>query len=643
MKHPAFPHLANPTSATLISVFACVLGAWAQIATIPFTEEAVARGVNYPVDQVWDVVPFGEGLAFIDLDQDGDDDLVVLGRADGLLGVFENLGNGTFVDRSGQTGIPLLPRHSGISAADFDLDGDMDLFLTRWEAPNHLFRNMGGFQFSDVSVEAGIQGLATDTTTGSGWADLDGDTYLDLAVGTRNNVNYLFHNNGDGSFTDTAVAQGVAQTVDPAFQLSFFDFDKDLDPDLYISNDRGMLSCPVFHNYLFENQNGQLVDITDASQTHSCTDSMTVTLGDFTGNGFQDIYVTSQDLGNSLLMNQGDGTFADHTQVAAVGSFTTGWGAVFFDYDHDGFQELYVCNMFDPNRFYRHGGSWPCNDIGPALGIANPAESYAIATADIDQDGDLDLALSSRDEPIRIYINHSGNLGNWVQFHVAGQGSDAAAIGARIDITHGPKSQLREVIAGSNYKSQNSLRQHFGLGSSTSLDQLTVTWRNGEFRTLTNLPGNAIWTLFPNEKLGDANGDNLRDALDFQAMLTCRGQSFQPGCEVLDFDGDSALTVADVDAFLLRSDTDFLDCNSNSSHDWREIFLQPDLDLNHNLALDACECLADLDANGTVDQTDLHLGLPLWGSAKSMADLDFNNQTNVLDYVRICSSQGPCP
>ena len=624
----------------LIGNFCCLLHAGTPFPA--FTEESAARGVQYQVDQLWDTVPFGEGLGFLDLDDDGDDDLVVLGQASGLVGVYENLGNGFFNDRSMTTGIPLIPQTSGVTAADYDRDGDLDLYISRWAQENRFYRNLGHFQFEDVTGQAGVGGSKTGKTTGCSFGDFNGDGYLDLAVGNRESPNYLFMNQGDGTFVDVALAQGVQQPADPAFQISFFDFDRDNDADLYISNDRGMLNCPTFHNYLFENVNGQYMDITESSGTHSCTDSMTVTIGDFTANGWQDLYVTSQSLGNTLMQNMGDGTFSDDTKVAGVGSYTTGWGAVFVDFDNDTFLELYVCNMFEANRFYMHQGAWPCTDIGPDLAIADAGESYAVAASDIDNDGDVDLALSNRGDPIRIFINRSGHLGHWVKFDVMGKGPDRWAIGANIDIHHNGKHQVREVIAGSNYKSQNSLWQHFGLASDTVLDQVTVTWLGGSQRTLTNYPVDQSWRLYPQEKLGDADRNSILDFEDFRAMMTCAAGAFAPGCEVFDMDGNAVINIGDVDLFLGQLKGGVLDCDGDKTHDWRQIFLQPDLDLNTNGALDLCECLADLDQNGTVDLADIHLAAVLWGGGMSLADLDFDGTTNVLDFARFTNALGAC-
>lgn len=640
-------HFCKLVGGQLIKTFgSCLLLASSvyagELPLIPFSEQATQRGVTYLVTQEWANMPFGEGLGFIDLDGDGDDDLVTLGDAGGKVGIFENNGDGYFTDRSNQSAIPFLPKMSGVAAADFDQDGDLDLYITRWEGSNALLKNNGQMVFEDITLAAGVAGDVLSTTTGCAWGDYNKDGFPDLVVSNRNSANHLYKNRGDGTFEDVAVAQGIDQPLDPTFQISFFDFDRDQDPDLYISNDRGMLACLTYHNYLFENVDGNFVDITDASGTHSCTDSMTVTLGDFSGNGMQDIYVTSQNLGNSLLENNGDGSFTDHAVLAGVASYEIGWGAVFFDYNHDGFQELYVCNMAAPNRFYHHNGNWPCEDLSSSLKIDDQGESYSVATSDIDGDGDLDFALSNRAGPIQIFVNNSGGLGNWVQFDVVGTGADRWAIGTNIDINHDGKLQTREIIAGSNYKSQNSLTLHFGIGASTQIDTVNVFWPNGQQRSLTNMPANQEWRIFPQAKLGDSNLDGFWDASDFTAMLACKGDSLVPGCEGLDMDGNGKIDLVDVDAFLMRVTKQVSDCDSNTQADWRQIFLDPSLDLNQNLRLDLCECLPDLNNNGQVNLNDLLMGLPQWRTGPSPSDLDFNGTTDIRDFTRFPNSYGDC-
>jgi hypothetical protein len=285
---------------------------------VAFTEEAIARGVSYNIEQP---DTFGSGLAFVDLDNDADPDLVVIGRTTTgvgpILGVYENDGAGAFIDRSvAYLQIPQLRMASGVTAADYDADGDLDLYISVWLQPNVLLRNNGNFSFTDVSAPAGLNDAGAGA--GCGWGDYDGDGWLDVYVPNRTGTNLptgepstipnrLFRNLG-GTFIDVAAALGVAEGDSRSFQASFFDFDRDADADLYLVNDKGLSSGCQWRSRFWENVGGALVDISLESRTDGCVDGMCIALGDFDRNGLQDIYVTNLPFGNQLYLNNGDGT-----------------------------------------------------------------------------------------------------------------------------------------------------------------------------------------------------------------------------------------------------------------------------------------------------------------------------------------------
>ena len=467
----------------------------------PFTEEAIARGIDYFVNQG---TSDGSGVAFADLDNDGDPDLIVIGGNGGLIGVYENDGTGTFLDRSAGNGIPLIIGTSGVVAGDYDGDGDLDLYFSNHIVPNVLARNDGNFQFTDVSVVAGVDDAGPGT--GCTWGDYDNDGWIDLYVANRSIPsakdshaipNRLYHNLGNGTFEDVAAALGVDVDVWPSgltYQAIFFDFDNDADADLYLSTDKGMKN-PA-HNWLFENVDGSFIDVGFISGAQVQIDSMGVAVGDFDGNLFQDLYCTNTPSGNPLLLNQGNGTFFESSGIAGVEALQLGWGALFFDYDNDGHQDLYVCNMYDPNRLYRNGGSWPCVDVAEALAMDDAGRSFGVATADIDNDGDLDLVVQNDMEKIRLYINHEGEKRRWIKFNIVGQGHNHFAIGAQVRVRVGSVWRLREILAGGNgYKGQNELTVHFGLDDALMVDEVVVTWPGGDTRTLKNFETNRTWRI----------------------------------------------------------------------------------------------------------------------------------------------------
>ncbi len=606
-----------------VAPMAALLASSAALAGAPsgFTEEAQSRGLSYLTvqDPMFFAEDWGTGLAFADLDDDGDADVVVVGRPDAVVGIFENTG-GAFISRSVQNGVAPVPSATGVIAGDYDRDGDLDLFISAGRSylffpndptPNRLLRNEGGFMFTDVTVAAGLDD--DGPAYGCAWSDFDTDGWLDLYVANRFTPNRLFRNLGDGTFEDVAVSLGVDRDEDPTFQASFFDFDRDGDADLYLATDRGE-ECDEWKNHLFENVGGTFVNITEDSGTEACIGSMCIALGDFEGNGFQDIYVTNTVAGNVLLMNQGDGTFAREEVAAGVVSNALGWGAHFFDYDHDTILDLYVCNIVGSspdarNRLYKHDGTWPAVDVSTALGVDVESYSFAVASADIDTDGDLDLAVVSHGDPLRLFINHEGAGGNWVRGDLIGEGPQRYAIGGRVDVVIGETMQQREVIAGNNYLSQNELVVHFGLGDAPLIDEIVMSWPSGTTRTLTSMPVNQTWRLYPPDKLGDSDGDGDRDAVDLGVFTACSGPhdpgSITPGCEVMDYEGDGDVDEFDFAVFL--SDVvDQGDCNGNKIPDFEEVFADPDLDENHDGIIDVCSCVvrsdcADRDLDGIRD------------------------------------------
>lgn len=517
-----------------------------------FTEEAQLRGIDYTVHPQ---AGAGRGFAFADLDGDGDSDLVAVGRADGRIGVFENDGSGHFTDRSGTTGLPFLNKSSGVSAADYDGDGDLDLYLTNWEMANVLARNEGGFQFTDVTAAAGVGdgGASTNAT----WADVDGDGRIDLYVAnitglTSTQPNRMYMNQGDGTFQDVAWVLGID---DPSFtwQAVFFDYDLDGDPDLYTSNDKGA-GC-VYTNHLFENQgDGTFIDVTEASGTAACIFSMGVAVGDVDGNGWPDLYCTNIQHGNKLFLNQGDRTFVESAEALGVASYVVGWGAEFLDVDNDGALDLYVCSQDAPNRLYvAETPGAPMTDAAVEAECDVQGNSFAVASADVDMDGDIDLLVQNDGEPLRLFINYEGDLGNYARFRVVGRGRNTQAVGARVRVRAGGTWRTSQVLSGVRYKSQSEPFVHVGLGSEAMVDEVVVHWRDGTTRSLRNFPGGATWKVWPPERLGDADGDGDRDWDDLRVFFPCftgpGPGGLAPGCEVMDWDGDGDVDFDDLAPF----------------------------------------------------------------------------------------------
>ncbi len=581
---------------SLLPLLSAALAAAAEggeVSLSPFTEEALARGVDWPHA----LAPgAGRGIALVDLDEDGDADLVLLDRAGsgGLVGVFENAG-GVFLDLSATSGIPLLPAATGVFPADYDADGDLDLFIGRWQAPNVLLRQETPFTFVDVTAAAGLGDAGR--ASGCAWSDFDGDGDLDLYVANVTDqptadANRFWRNEGDGTFTDVGV------TLDLAFReltwkVCFFDADRDGDPDLYVSNDKCVLEGDAT-NYLYENVGGAFVDVSAGSGADVCIDSMGVAIGDFDNNLFLDLYPTNTPEGNPLLLARGDGTYVDLSGPTGTASYQVGWGALFFDFDNDGLEDLYVCQQMAPNRLYHNSTTWPLLDLAQPLHVyANGGSGHCVAAADVDLDGDLDLVTQQNGDRVRLFINHEGEERSWVRFRVVGRGANTHAIGARIDLRFGTERRTREVMAGENFKSQNELPRHFGLGAANEVDEVVVSWPWGGRRRLRHVPARRVWSVYPTERLGDADGDGTVGPWDLAFLVRCFDPNgptpLAPGFEMMDLDGDFDVDRDDVGLFLSRYEGPPSDCNGNGRADVLDILYDASLDWNMDAIPDECQ------------------------------------------------------
>ncbi|MHC5026412.1 MAG: FG-GAP-like repeat-containing protein [Planctomycetota bacterium] len=514
-----------------------------------FVDEAFVRGIDYVVTQGDWNEQFGCGVGLIDLDDDGDPDLVVTGREDGVVGVYENDGTGHFIDRSTTSGILPMDMPSGVVAGDYDRDGDRDIYITNYKTADVMLRNDGGFTFTDVTVEAGLG--HTGAGCGASFNDYNGDGWIDLFVAARTHSqapenDALYRNNGDGTFTDVAPRLGVDSDF-PTFQPIFFDHDLDGDQDLYLSTDKGS-DCD-FTNRLFENIGGDFVEITESSGTQACIDSMGVTAGDFDGNGYPDFYCTNLPYGNILMLNEGDGTFTESSVLAGVADDGFGWATAFFDPDHDADLDLIVCNGPGPNRLFV-GGTWPCEDVAVPWALAGNEETFCMAMADIEGDGDLDIVMQARTAPIQLMVNEFESDAHWAMFDVRGVHGGRDGIGARLIVTAGGITQQREVRAGTNYKSQDGMLVHVGLGDARVIDELTVIWPTGLTRTLNGVEVDQVTVIDAPPGSPDLNGDGGVDVADLIELILGWGPC-GPGACGADLDQNGQVDVEDMVDLLL--------------------------------------------------------------------------------------------
>ena len=603
------------------SAGACACAAATAGSFVPFTAEQSARGVTY---NMMLSVPFptpseGFGMAAADLDGDGDLDLVLLGRADGLVGLYENLGSGTFANRSSTSGISSTPLGRGVAAFDYDRDGDLDLYVAQHNQPCRLWRNDGALRFTDVTQAAGL--AFTGPANGCSVADVDGDGFLDLyqctyQVGLPNR---LYRNLGNGAFQEVAASLGVA-SVGLSYQSTFSDVDRDGRPDLCVSNDRGVGNVP---NQLFRNTGTAFADVGDATGLSVALCSMGMACADLDGNGRSDFYFTNVPdpapplLGvNPLLLGSADGTFSQAQAAWGVENRFFSWGAVFLDVDNDADLDLYVNNETAPNRLYLNPGAPPMVDSAAAAGVTGTTGlSYVTVAGDLDRDGDLDLVQNNMAGAVRLFMNNEGGRRAWLRLRVAGTGRVRDAIGASATLVARDAGgalrapQWREVLCGGNgYLGQSETTLHFGLGDATAAHAVEVRWpAGGGTRTLRNLAANAEWTAYPDARLGDADGDGDVDGADWAAFAAWGRGPIVPGREMLDFDGDGTLGEADLAAFWQRSTARRGDLDGDGS--------VGGADLGTLLgSWGAAGSSADLDLDGTVGGSDLGILLGAWGA-----------------------------
>jgi len=232
--------------------------------------------------------------------------------------------------------------------------------------------------------------------------------------------------------------------------------------------------------------------------------------------------------------------------------FRTGWSCLFFDYNNDTFEDLFMVHESFENKLFKNTGSFPLLDVSAAMGVNDPGLSYICAVADVDLDGDLDIVSTSEFAPLRLFINNEGDNRNWMRLKIMGIGHNTQAIGAQVFLTEAGLTQFREVRAGCNYKADNERQVHFGLGDNPSVvERVEIRWPNSTVRrTLRNYPPNRHWTVWHPTRLGDADGNGTIDLSDIQLAIAVMnlhaGEPIDPGEEIFDMDGDCDVDFNDI-------------------------------------------------------------------------------------------------
>ncbi len=490
----------------------------------------------------------GAGAAFLDYDNDGLLDIYLangahlpdLQKSDASYynRLYRNNGNGTFTDTTMKAGVMGKGYSGGVAAGDYDNDGNEDLYVTTYHG-NILYHNNGDGTFSDVTSKAGV--ADGQWSTSAAFLDYDNDGKLDLFVthyvnfNFANNVvckdwegrpyychpdvydglaNTLYHNNGDGTFTDVSKAAGVFNPQGKGLGVVAADYDDDGRIDIFVAND-------AVANFLYRNKgDGTFEDVTLSSGTgydrngrpQSC---MGTDFGDYDRDGKLDLIVTNLEFEtHTLYRNKGDGSFEDLTQETGLASATfyyAGWGTKFLDFDNDGFLDLFIVNggLLDNIELYKKGVTYAQKKLllrnlnGKFVNeterygqdLLKPTVARGAAFGDYDNDGDIDIIVVNSGQPPNLLRNDGGNLNHWLKLKLIGTKTNRDAIGARVTVVAGDSKQVDQVRGGGSYLSASDYRLHFGLGDRTQIDRLEIRWPSGIVQRLENIKTDQILTV----------------------------------------------------------------------------------------------------------------------------------------------------
>ena len=485
----------------------------------------------------------GSGVGLIDYDNDGWLDIYLVNGStdDAMAGktaapkaaLFHNNHDGTFTNVADKAGVTNDRWGIGVAIADYDNDGWPDIYVSNF-GKNRLYHNNHDGTFTDVAEKAGV--TLGNWSTGATWGDYDGDGRLDLFVpgylhydmanqppshgprgvvlcqfrgeevmcgprGLKGEADHLFHNNGDGTFTDVSEKAGVSdKNLYYGLASLFIDVNGDGKVDLLVADD----STP---NYLYINKgNGTFEDDSYASgyalnENGRETASMGIAYGDYRNNGLVDFYNTTfSDDYNPLYRNDGDANFTDVSYQMGIAEPTIpflGWGTAFLDYDNDGWKDLMVVNghVYPTVDRTNWGTTWAQRpllfhnllgkkfDLMPAVegtGLAKVYVARGMAVGDLFNDGKLDVVINVLDGHPALLRNVSADTHHWVDLKlVGGAKSPRDAVGSTVFLTAGGMRQRGDVVSGGSYASSHDPRLHFGLGDATSVDSVEVHWPSG--------------------------------------------------------------------------------------------------------------------------------------------------------------------
>jgi hypothetical protein len=536
-----------PAAAGLPALAACIvaLAATPDRTAVVFTDVTAQAGIHFThnagrTGKKYLPETMGAGAAFFDADGDGWPDILLVNGKDftprgrrTTAALYRNNHNGTFTDVTAGSGLDIEIYGLGVAIGDYDNDGRDDVYITALDG-DHLFHNEGNFKFRDVTKAAGIQNASFGAS--AAWLDYDRDGKLDLFVanyvqwtekgdlrcsldgatksyctpesykGTRSR---LFHNLGGGRFEDVAERAGVGDPTSKSLGVTILDYNGDGWPDIFVAND-------TQPNKLYRNlgngtfkEEGMTAGVA-YGEDGVARGAMGADAADYDRSGRPSLLIgnfSNQMLG--LYHNEGNGLFVDEAPSSTVGRaslLSLTFGVFFFDYDLDGYPDIFAANghiedeigRVQPKVTYRelpllfrnlgnHKFENVSSQVGPAF--AQPMVARGAAYADYDHDGDLDLLISTNNGPAHLLRNDGGNRNHWLCVRLAGTKSNRDGIGAVVRVESAGGKQWNMVRSGSSYCSQSDLALTFGLGKDTSAN-LEVDWPSGAQQHFQNVAAN---------------------------------------------------------------------------------------------------------------------------------------------------------
>ena len=499
------------------------------------------------------------GVALLDYDNDGYLDIFFTNgaRIPGLAKdspefsnrLYHNNRDGTFTDVTDRAGVKGYGYSVGVAVADFDNDGFPDIYVTGVNR-NTLYHNNGDGTFTDVTERAGVAGIGPNGkklwSVSAAWIDYDNDGRLDLFVSNyldwtsetskvcgppgrrlscsptmyKGEPNFLYHNNGDGTFTDVSAATGIAEHIGKGMGVAIADYNGDGWMDIFVANDKE-------RNFLFKNRGDKSFEEVGVESFVAFTEdgipvsSMGVDFRDWNNDGRPSLFVTA--LGREtfpLFRNEGTGSFSVDTYKAGIGFPSlkmSGWGNGIYDFDNDGFKDLFTANSHvsdnaddDPQQHYRQANAVFQNlqdgtfrdvstQAGPDMQVR--AAHRGCAFGDLNNDGKIDVVVSAIGDRAELLYNTTTNSNHWILLQTIGVKSNRDGIGTRIKLTgESGLVQYNHVTTAGSFASSSDKRVHFGLGRDTRIKEIELRWPSGRTQVLRNVKVDQVLKITESEK-----------------------------------------------------------------------------------------------------------------------------------------------